>query len=306
MKHIGLLVNPRSGKGTIRQNLYTIVEYFHRRKCITTVIPVAVKPDMVQALGNQLETFDLLVCCGGDGTLNHTVSTLMKLKNPPPMAYLPMGSTNDFASTLHYSPQLLENCKTALYGQPHLLDLGMFQEEKFFCYIAAFGAFTAVSYSTPQEMKNNLGHMAYILEGLKHLPFNTSISASIQTDEGTLEGDFLYGSFSNSTSIGGFPSPVGKEVVLNDGKFELLLISAPKTLNDFNNLVACVAQQNFSNPYIRFIQTSKLSFSFAHPVDFTLDGEFGGTVIETSLRVIPHAFSIHLPPKAPLQQQALV
>lgn len=300
MKHIGLLINPRSGKGLIRQQLYSVIEYFHKRGCITTVVPVAIAPDTVEILGEKLETFDLIICCGGDGTLNHTAATLMQLKNPPTAAYLPMGSTNDFANTMRYSSHVLENCKVALYGKPALLDIGIFNKTKSFCYIAGFGAFTEVSYSTPQEMKNNLGHLAYLIQGLKALPINTSIAATIQTDNGIFQGDFLYGSFSNSTSIGGFPSPMGSEVVLDDGKFELLLIRAPKNLMDFNNLVASLAQQNFSNPYIRFVQTNKLNIVFEKEVDFTLDGEYGGSYRGVSMMVQPRAFKVHLPLEAPL------
>lgn len=301
MKTICLLINPRSGKGNIRQHLYSIVELFHKEGWLTTVIPVAIEPDMVVQLGEQIETFDLVVCCGGDGTLNHTADTLLQCKNPPIAAYLPMGSTNDFASTLNYSNNFLDNCKTAIQGKQAALDLGMFCKEKLFCYIAAFGAFTAVSYSTPQELKNNLGHTAYLLESLKHLPINTSIHAVITTEQDVIEGDFIYGSFSNSTSVGGFPSPIGKDVVLNDGKFELLLISAPKNLNDFNSLIGCLAQQNFSNPYIRLIQCKTVKVQFDEPVSFTLDGEYGGTVTEAQMDVLPKVLNMNLPLKAPLE-----
>lgn len=303
MKRLCLLVNPRSGKGLAQQNTYKMVEFFHKEGWLCTVIPVAVEPNMPARLGSGLEDFDLIVCCGGDGTLNHTATSLLGLENPPMLAYLPMGSTNDFASTLGYFDDLMQNCNLALHGKPSQLDIGMMNGESPFCYIAAFGAFTAVSYSTPQGMKNNLGHTAYIIEGLRHLPINTIIHAKITTPLETLEGDFIYGSFTNTTSVGGFHTPKGKDVLLNDGKFELLLISKPKSIADLNNLVACLAQQNFSNPYIRLIQSEQVNIEFDTPVSFTLDGEFGGELTQATLEVVPQRLWMHLPDDAPLKQE---
>ncbi len=300
MKRLCLLINPRSGKGSAQQNAYKIIEFFHKEGWLCTVIPIAIQPDMLTQLGSELQEFDIVVCCGGDGTLNHTAATLTQLPSAPMLSYLPMGSTNDFANTLGYSDELLQNCNIALYGKPAKLDLGMLNDTLPFCYIAAFGAFTAVSYSTPQGMKNNLGHTAYLIEGLRHLPINTSIHATITTPLETLEGDFIYGSFTNSTSVGGFRTPKGKDVVLNDGKFELLLISKPKSIADLNNLVSCLAQQNFSNPYIRLLQSDQVEITFTEPVSFTLDGEFGGKMNHATLRVLPKRLQMHLPDDAPL------
>ena len=154
--------------------------------------------------------------------------------------------------------------------------------------------------STPQLMKNSLGHAAYVLEGIRHLPINTSIHARVITDSETVEGDFIYGSLSNSTSIGGFPSPIGDQVVLDDGLFEMLLISAPKNLADLNGLVASLAQHDFSNPYIRLVRTTRAQLEFEEAVSFTLDGEFGGAVRTAQLEVLPRAIQMRLPAQAPL------
>ena len=300
MKKLCLLVNPSSGKGLAQREVYTVVERFYTQGWITTVVPLAVEPDGMQMLGERIQDFDMVVCCGGDGTLNHAVNDFMGLPHPPVLGYLPMGTTNDFANTLRYSSGTAVNCQLLHKGRTAGLDVGRFCGDKYFCYIAAFGAFTEVSYSTPQLMKNSLGHAAYVLEGIRHLPINTSIHARVITDSETVEGDFIYGSLSNSTSIGGFPSPIGDQVVLDDGLFEMLLISAPKNLADLNGLVASLAQHDFSNPYIRLVRTTRAQLEFEEAVSFTLDGEFGGAVRTAQLEVLPRAIQMRLPAQAPL------
>lgn len=300
MKKLCLLVNPRAGKGLARRELYNIVEQFHTEGWLVAVVPVAVEPDALAALGEALQGFDRVVCCGGDGTLNHTAAALLKLPHPPPLGYLPMGSTNDFASTLQYPAGIGPLCRVAMAGREGRLDVGVFCGEKPFCYVAAFGAFTEVSYSTPQETKNALGHAAYLLEGVRRLPLGASRHARVTTDEEKLEGEFLYGSMTNSTSVGGFRAPGSEDVELDDGKFEVMLCSMPKNLGELNEMIACLARQDFSNPYIRLLRTSRLTLEFDSPASFTLDGEFGGAVETAVMEVRPRALRMCLPPGAPL------
>lgn len=305
MKKLCLLANPHSGKGLLQRELYPIVESFHREGWLVTVIPVAVQPDTVALLGDALAEFDRVVCCGGDGTLNHTVDTLLRLRGPvPELAYLPMGSTNDFARTLGYSDALDENCRIAVAGRSAMLDVGLFGPDRHFCYVAAFGAFTDVSYSTPRELKNSLGQLAYLLEGLRSLPQmgETARTARVTTDTGSFEGSFIYGAITNSTSVGGLPAPNSENVLLDDGMFEVLLCALPASLNELNDTIAALARGETDTPCLRMLHTRRLELEFDRPTRFTLDGEFGGEVDRAVMEVQPRAVRMLLPENAPLQQ----
>ena len=221
----------------------------------------------------------------------------MEIDKKPVIGYIPSGSTNDFAGALELSENVLENCRTIVEGKPFTYDIGRFNGDRYFNYIAAFGAFTEVSYETPQVSKNSLGYFAYVIEGMKRLPFNQKHHAKITLNNEVIEDDFLYVSVSNSFSIGGLAFPAKENVNLADGLFEVLIIKAPNNVIDVQSTITRLMAHDFTTPDVRLIQSSKVSFEFDKEVAWTVDGEFGGSEIKADFEVVPKAITIMVPAK---------
>ncbi len=221
--------------------------------------------------------YDLVACIGGDGTLSEAISGLIRLDAPPPLGYFPMGTSNDVATTLGLPKNnSLEAARRILSGTPHPYDVGVFQGKEHFAYIAGFGAFTDVSYTTPQDQKNALGHLAYVLQGLASLPNIESHHCLVEWDDGSFEGELIYGSLSNSTSVGGFVHFQEHMVSLSDGLSELVLVKNPKQPGDLADLAASVLTQRFDSDMMIIAHTRRAVFRFDKPVAWTRDGEPGG------------------------------
>ncbi len=228
----------------------------------------------MRRLGNRMH---LIVCSGGDGTLNEVISGMMELKRTPLLGYIPAGSTNDFASSLKLPRQMGKAAEAIVKGKPFPIDIGTFCGDRHFVYIAAFGAFTEVSYQTSQDKKNRLGHQAYMLEGLKSLSAIRPCHMRVEWEEGTLEEDFVFGMVTNTVSVGGFKGLVNQSVALNDGVFEVLLIRMPRTPADLSNIVSYMFLKEQPNEYVYKFKTSAIRFVSDGEVDWVLDGEFGGS-----------------------------
>ena len=223
--------------------------------------------------------FARIICAGGDGTLSEVVSALAEMKDPPPLGYVPFGSTNDCAATLRLPRKPRESALVAAgTGVALPMDIGRLNGRPF-VYVAAFGAFTKVAYDTPQELKNTFGHLAYIFAGIASLPTIAPYHMAVEYDGQTLEDDFYFGMVSNSQSIGGIRPPTAKQVVLDDGLFEVLLVKKPLSLADLTDgLQALVTKPaaDRSGALVQF-QARQLTFTCQQPVPWTVDGEFGGS-----------------------------
>lgn len=217
-----------------------------------------------------------------------------------PIGYIPVGSTNDYASTLHLPTSPAEAAGCILDGQPCAVDMGSFNEDVFI-YVAAFGAFTEVSYSTDQELKNTFGHLAYLMEGALHLADIRPCGASVYHDGRWIEGDFIYGMISNTTSVGGSKPPQLKEARLSDGEFEVTLIRMPRNPADLSEIASALVLGNES-PLVECFKASELKMVFDRKVAWTLDGEFGGEVDEVDFKTLHEAAHLVLmdPEKLPL------
>ena len=235
--------------------------------------------------------YDLIVCSGGDGTLRETVDGLIKSGVSTPVGYIPTGSTNDFARSLGLSDDIGEATETIIQGKPFLCDAGTFNGENF-VYIAAFGLFTEVSYATNQQWKNIFGHVAYILEGVKSLSSIQSYEMQIEYDEGVMKGNYIYGMITNSLSVGGFKNITGKDVSFDDGKFEVILIRRPATFAELNDIVISLVKQSFDAVCMESFKTSYLKVKSRDEVNWTLDGEFGGTYRDVEIKNVQKAFPI--------------
>lgn len=277
MKKLLLIYNPHAGKGKVRPALANILDRLTQAGWLVTARPTA-GPGEATALAAGLgDGFERVVCCGGDGTLNEVVSGLLRLEKPPVLGYIPTGTTNDFSRNLAL-PKGLENAAaTAAAGFPKACDMGRFNDRNF-VYVAAFGAFTDVSYDTPQQFKNMFGHLAYVLEGVSRIGSLKTYPLHVEHDGGEVEGEFLYGMVSNTVSVGGFQGLPASEVCLDDGKFEVVLVRAPKTAQELQGIVRALARQSpdESNGAVLGFHTARLRVACARPLPWTLDGEYGG------------------------------
>ncbi|MCI6640415.1 MAG: diacylglycerol kinase family lipid kinase [Pygmaiobacter massiliensis] len=294
-KKMLLLYNPAAGRAQIGKRLDDIVEWFSSCDYEATVYPIRPQWGAEEILKERGENFDLVVCCGGDGTLQHTVNGLKALKRRPLLGYLPFGSTNDFATNLGLGKGLAADCAAILHGVPFSYDLGQFGQNQYFNYVAAIGAFTEVSYSTPQGEKNALGYLAYVMEAVRHLPFNTRYHAKVKLEDEMVEGDWLYASVSNSLSVGGMDLSASAGVQLDDGVFEVLLVRAPDNILGLQSILSRMMGRDFSGPDVRLFHTRHVVFEFDKPVPWTLDGEFGGEHQTGEITVLPRDITIMRP-----------
>ena len=220
MQRMLFVYNPNAGKGLLKPKLSDVIDIFVKAGYEVVVYPTQSYRDGYKKIRSMSDEFDLVVCSGGDGTLDEVVTGMMKRKNRVPIGYIPTGTTNDFASSLHISKDILSAADTAVHGKPFACDIGTFNQD-IFVYVAAFGLFTDVSYQTDQNLKNVFGHAAYVLEGAKRLSNIPSYKIKITHDGEIIEGEFMIGMVTNSKSVAGFRSIMGKKVRFDDGEFEV-------------------------------------------------------------------------------------
>ena len=277
MKRLLFIYNPQAGKGTVKAHLSNIVDTFTKAGYLVTIWPTQGKEDATHVAAQQGWWYDRVVCCGGDGTLSETVSGLLALDTPPVLGYIPAGTTNVFSKNLGLPRGVEKAAVTAVEGEARPCDMGRFNG-RYFVYVAAFGIFTDVSYGTPQQFKNAFGHLAYVLEGATKLgDLGRAYHLQVEHDEGSLEGDFIYGMVTNTLSVGGFKVFPPKQVSLDDGLFEVVLVRQPRNVADLQDaLFSLVRQDANSSRLVEAFHTRKLKVTAAEPLPWTLDGEFGG------------------------------
>lgn len=289
-----LIVNPTSGKMRAKTGIYDILAPLCEAGLRATVYTTAARGEAAEVACRIGGEFDRIICCGGDGTLNEVIDGMLRGGVTCPLGYVPAGSTNDFAATLGLGGDLAASIRTHLNGQPRALDVGSFNDVRHFCYIASFGAFTSSSYTAPQTTKNAIGHLAYVLEGIKDLPALRSISLRAETDDRRVfEGDFIFGAVSNSTSIGGMVKLDKSLVDLSDGMFELLLIRMPKSLAELNRILFALTSRDYASaPELVLTRAKEIVFTMAEPLSWSLDGEYEEGGKTAAIRTIPSAVQL--------------
>ena len=297
MKKLLYIYNPAAGRRTAKASLSDVVEVFSRQGYEITVHPTQGRGDATRTVLEDGGGFDRVVCCGGDGTLNETVQGLLALPadKRPVLGYIPAGTTNDFSRTLELPRTLPELAEAAGAGTPRPIDVGE-AEGRPFTYVAAFGLFTDVSYSTPQANKNLLGHFAYLLEGMGRLASIPSYHMKVSTPEGKeVEGDFIYGMVGNTVSVGGLVNLPRDKVLLDDGRFEVILIRQPKTAKDWQSILTALTTLELSKDgegAVVGFSAEEVTFACDAPVAWTVDGEFGGEQQITTVKNLPRALTI--------------
>lgn len=274
-KRMLFIYNPKAGKAQIKSNLLDIIDTFVKAGYEVTAYPTQYAGDAIRAVRERDTGYDMITCSGGDGTLDEVVTGMMQCEERLPIGYVPAGSTNDFANSLGIPKSMRKAANVVVGGRDYACDIGRFNQDSFI-YVAAFGIFTDVSYETKQDVKNVLGHAAYLLEGIKRLPAIRSYNLKITYDNKLIEGDFLYGMITNSYSVGGFKGITGKNVLLNDGVFEVTLIKKPSNALDINNIVLAMVDKRVKSEHIISFAAANLLVEADEPLAWTLDGEFGG------------------------------
>ncbi len=268
-----LIVNPVAGKMGGKNALFPLTEAFCREGWQVTSFVTAQRGDAERVAHDLSAAHDLVVCCGGDGTLGEVINGVQICGRQVPLGYVPLGSTNDFAATLHLPKRVPDAIRTILQGRDMPLDIGLWNGKRYFSYIASFGAFTAVSYSAPQTTKNVLGHLAYVLEGAKELGNIRPYTVTVETEERTFTGEYLFGAVSNSTSVGGMVKLDKGLVDMNDGLFEIVLVKPPRNASDFSKLVVSINSGKFDKKLFEFFKAPRAIFKVQDAPAWSLDGD---------------------------------
>jgi len=297
VKKLMLIVNPNAGKSGYKTALGEALHIFYKAGYLPQVYFTAQSGDATRLCMEHGENYDLVVCLGGDGTLSEVTAGLHKLPNAPELGYIPMGTANDVAASLGLSRNAAECAQTIVTGRAMDMDIGHFNGMSHFAYVAAFGAFTDVSYLTPQQNKQTLGHLAYVLEGMKSLPKLPVTHATVEYDDGVIEGNFLIGGVANTTSLGGIIKLDSRMVSFNDGQFELFLVRSPKSIADLQTAISEAVNKQYDGTQITLLHSRSARFIFPEKVAWTRDGENGGQHKDVSLECIPKAVRIRVSPE---------
>lgn len=299
MKKLLFVYNPRAGKEMLKPRLSDVLDIFVKAGYEVTVHPTqAYRDAYYQIKEYEVGKYDLIACSGGDGTIDEVATGMMKRremgKDVVPVGYIPAGTTNDFAKSLHIPRKPLAAADNAVKGVPFPCDIGKFNDSVF-VYIAAFGIFTDVSYETDQAVKNVLGHMAYILEGAKRIFNIPSYKIKVEHDGEVIEDEFIFGMVTNSRSVGGFSNMVGKNIVFDDGLFEVTLIKTPKNPIALQEIIAALLIEQVDTKHMYTFKTKKITFDSVEGIPWTLDGEFGGEQDYVEIENVQKAMEIMVP-----------
>lgn len=304
MKKLLFVFNPHSGKGLIKTHLCDIINIFTRGGYEVTAYPTQARLDGMNKIATDGNRYDLIVVSGGDGTLSEAVKAMMTMGTKIPLGYIPAGSTNDFASSMDIPKNMLKAARAIVRGVTYDYDVGEFNGE-YYVYVAAFGVFTDVTYETSQKWKNVFGHMAYVGEAIKRLPTYTGHKLKAVHDNGTVEGSFILGMITNTTSVGGMRRLIADGVCFDDGLFEVTLVKTPSGPLAFQSLLREAAINKLSEKNFVTFRTSKLEMIFEENMAWTLDGEAGGVHKKVNIQNHKQAVSFIIMPDDKTAEQQL-
>ena len=290
-----LIVNPKAGLGLYQRHIPVVVNRLSAAGIVPAVYITQSTGDAKRIAKEKAEEYDAVICYGGDGTLNEVVSGVLESGTGRTIGYIPAGSTNDYAYSLKLPADIRKLSEILLTGKEQESDVGLFNERPF-VYVAAFGAFTSIPYTTDQVAKNIFGHAAYIMEGVRTLMDISPVHMTVETDGERIEDDFIFGMISNSESVAGVHELLpGAEVRLNDGYFEMLLIRYPVTLTDWNEILTCLSTKSTDDKHIYYRKVNDVTFRSPSESAWTLDGESGGAFLESRIVNRHAAFKIIVP-----------
>ncbi len=291
MKRMLFIINPKAGMRRANRYLPDIIGLYNQAGYQVTVHVTAAPGEATQVVKDLADQMDIVVCCGGDGTFNEVVNGVLRWGKSIPIGYIPAGSTNDFATSLKLPTNIMAAARRVVEGSPRKLDIGIFGD-RYFSYVASFGAFTRASYATPQSVKNALGHTAYLLEGIQELSQIRKIHVKLHLDGVPYEDDFLFGAISNSTSVAGILTLDPRQVDMCDGKFEVLLVRAPRDLAEIHECIQALQTQRYNCSAITFQTASYIRVDSCQELTWTLDGERADFDGQVDIRNLHQAITI--------------
>ena len=316
-KKILFVFNPVAGRSQIKNYLLDIIEILSNAEYKVVCYPTKRQGDARRITRERQDDYLYIVCAGGDGTLDEVVSGMMENPDKPfvPIGYIPAGTTNDFASSLHIPTDMKMAAEVIAHGRTFRCDLGLFNESDYFTYVAAFGLFTGTSYQTPQELKNQIGHLAYIIQGVTELgqmrAYHMQISALVPTESDAgdekieVEGEFAFGMITNSNSIGGFQNITGDGVDLQDGLFEVTLIRMPKNPIELSDILFTIGNPGMRSSMVENFKCSEIELKSEEKVSWTRDGEYAGAHKSVKLKNYYRRLKILVPETFAAQQSLL-
>ncbi len=284
MKKLFFIINAVSGKRALDDSLMRVIETFSKADYDINVYITKSEEDMIDQVRVRGGEFDLIVCCGGDGTLNLVAGTIFENNIDTLLGYIPGGTTNDFANTRHIDTVTTGAAEQIVSGVVRDVDLGLLNGKPFI-YVAAFGMFSDLSYLTSRELKQNMGYAAYLMGGIKSMAKSKPFSLRVEHDGEVIEGDFIYGMVSNSKRIGGLEMPIMKNILFDDGEMEITLIRHAKNPIDTQKLINCLVTQIADDNMVYMFKSSKVNISCSDDVQWTLDGEYGGAYRDMNIEV---------------------
>ena len=291
MKKMLFVINPLAGTRKAGKCLPEILSVFNQAGYDVTVRITSDAGDCTRTVERLADQVELIVCCGGDGTFNEAVTGLMNCGLDVPLGYIPAGSTNDFARSLSLETDFVKAAEQIVSGTPRRYDIGQFGQ-RYFTYVASFGAFTRASYATPQNLKNIFGHAAYLLEGIQELGQIKPIRMQLAVDGHVFDEDFLFGAVCNSTSVAGILTLDPTQVDMADGKFEVLLIRPPKDLLELSKCIQGLQSQQYDSPMITFCSASRVLLNANPDLSWSLDGEQGNAEGQLEIRNLNKAIQL--------------
>ena len=290
-KSILLIANFTAGRNRCANQIHEVIREFAAHGYGTDIRLTDHRGHATELAMEYAPEREIIACAGGDGTLNEVITGVMASGAHPMLGYIPCGSTNDFASTLHLPQELSKSAARIMAMNPVTLDIGRFQD-RYFSYVASFGAFTETSYSTPQDMKNALGHFAYVIEGARNLQSLRPYHLRLEVDGTAYEDEYLFGAISNSTSIAGILKLDDEFVKLNDGLLEVLLIRHPQWLDELGRIAINLSSHNYNDPDITLVHGKHIVIKNYDQTPFTLDGEYGDDGEDLVIDNVPSAIQL--------------
>ncbi len=295
MQRLLLVVNPNAGRAAIKSQLLKVIDTFVRAKYEVTCYTTQGLGDPAAIIASVGAKYDRIVCCGGDGTVNEGLNGLMTLEKRPPLGIIPVGVTNDYAYNLAIPSNAVKAATVAACDNLFAIDVGQFNQSRYFTYVSAFGLFTDVTYQTDQSLKNAIGGLAYFLEGVKRVSAIQAYHMCITYDDGVIEGEYLVGLVSNSISVAGLRTAY-KDALLDDGLLEIALIKPPTSVGDIQEIIDVLlntkSAADVESDFLTILRTKKVTFTCDKPVAWTVDGESAGTYTETEIEVHKQAIRV--------------
>lgn len=292
-KKVLLIVNPKAGKIKSRNRLFSLVKQISLRADVCNMVMTRRPADATAIVEKNHSKYDIIACLGGDGTLNEVITGIMNVQSDISLGFIPAGTTNDFARSHQMVRNIRQSADDIMTGEVVALDLGQF-ENSYFTYIASIGAFTAVSYKTPQVAKNALGYGAYLLFSISHFASLRKHRVTIKSNGESVDEDVIFLAITNSTSVAGMLKYPKNEVRTDDGLLEMLIIRYPKNIYQWFEIVIELTKGNYHHPLIEMRSLSSVTIESPEALNWCLDGEFGGAYKKAAIQCLPKKFNLIL------------